>query len=81
MRQGGPPRRVIPTGGVAGGVERRGGEPVSNKEILAQKVAVELPLSDWLLWLGWCTAHLNENTSRVVAESIRSASKQVVMGR
>lgn len=54
---------------------------MSNKEILAQKVAVELPLSDWLLWLGWCTAHLNENTSRVVAESIRSASKQVVMGR
>ena len=50
---------------------------MSNKEFLSHPVNVQLSLSDWLLLIGWVSAHLNESTPNVTLAAIREIGRQV----
>jgi len=52
-------------------------EPMSRAELLKQPVDIRLSVADWLLLCGWCSAHQNESTPRLVMAAVRSIAEQV----
>ena len=46
-------------------------------DLLKQPVDIRLSVSDWLLLLGWASAHVNESTSELTVAAIREIGKQV----
>ena len=50
---------------------------MSSWEFTRQPETVSLPIGDWLLLLGWMSAHLSADDSEIIAGIIRGIGKQV----
>jgi hypothetical protein len=50
---------------------------MSNADFLKTTADVRLSLSDWLLLLGWASAHITEATPILIINTTREIGKQV----
>lgn len=50
---------------------------MNDARLVGQPVSVKLPISDWLLFIGWCGAHLTEGTPAMIATSLSRIHEQV----
>lgn len=50
---------------------------MARNAVLAQEIDVRLSLSDWLTFLGWCSANLTPASPRLVVENIQCIGTQV----
>jgi hypothetical protein len=50
---------------------------MSNKDFLSRPTDIRLSLSDWLLFLGWASAHVTDATPGLITEITASIGRQV----